>query len=63
MREKEHMKDVKHLGVNYTRAKKRDLWIEHHQPSLTDHAEVFNYNIDWEEVKLLATDSDWSKEV
>ena len=59
--QKEHMKDVKQLGINYTRAKKRVLQTEHHQSALTDHAAVCKHTIHSEGVKLPAKDSDWSK--
>ena len=62
MRKKEHMKDAKQLeGVNYTRAKKRELQTEHHQSAVTDHVAVCNHTINWKGVKLSVTDPDWTK--
>ena len=60
VREKKHLKDSKQLeGVNYTRAKKRELQTE--QSALTDDVAVCKHTIDWEGLKLPAKDPDWTK--
>ena len=62
MRQKEHKKDLKQLEwVKYTRARRKESLTEIHQLPLMDHITCKNNAINWEGVRLPATEPDWKK--
>ena len=61
VREKEHKRDIKTLEVKkYTRSRKKDSVMELHPSAIVDHIMKANHTIDWEGVKFLARDTDWT---
>ena len=61
VREKEHRRDVKTLEEKkYTRSRKKDSLMELHPSVITDHVAKENHTIDWEGVRFVTRDSDWT---
>ena len=59
MKGKEHKRDVKTLE-KYTWARTKDLLLETHPLSITDHTVKENHTIYWEDVIFPTKDTDWT---
>ena len=62
MRQKEHTKDLKQLEViKYTRARRKESFVEIHKSALTDHITSKNHTVNCEDVRILVKEPDWKK--
>ena len=50
-----------HLGVKYTRTRRKGSLTEINHSALTDHGASKNHTIDWDGVTLPAKEPDWKK--
>ena len=61
VRGNEHTRHVKTLEEKkYARSRKKDLLMEVHPSAITDHVAKENHTINWEGVKFLVRDTDWT---